>query len=97
MLIPVPRDVFPFLLTRPSQGVTDGLPCSLSVKKFLLTRPSQGVTYDYNEVIGDADISTHTPLAGRDAAVAGGVETTGISTHTPLAGRDQKVQRSDTR
>ena len=34
------------------------------------------------------EISTHTPLAGRDKNPASVVTGVGISTHTPLAGRD---------
>ena len=33
-------------------------------------------------------ISTHTPLAGRDDIILNGVYDAEISTHTPLAGRD---------
>ena len=35
-----------------------------------------------------SNISTHTPLAGRDAYSAAQHFIVGISTHTPLAGRD---------
>ena len=35
------------------------------------------------------EISTHTPLAGRDGIpFSGDIDAVGISTHTPLAGRD---------
>ena len=37
----------------------------------------------------EPDISTHTPLTGRDSCVSSGViESLKISTHTPLTGRD---------
>ena len=35
-------------------------------KIFLLTRPSQGATNEYGGSLIPEDISTHTPLAGRD-------------------------------
>ena len=35
------------------------------------------------------DISTHTPLAGRDSGMDSFRRDFSISTHTPLAGRDQ--------
>ena len=55
---------------------------------FLLTRPSRGATdFEFDEET-DSIISTHTPLAGRDASASNII----ISTHTPLAGRDRDGQ-----
>ena len=39
-----------------------------AVSRFLLTRPSRGATYSEGEFNHGDLISTHTPLAGRDAA-----------------------------
>ncbi len=68
--IPVKGYFESFLLTRPSRDVT----CSGGVLthgcKFLLTRPSRDVTNWQAEVQRPHGISTHTPLAGRDGAVA---------------------------
>ena len=36
----------------------------------------------------ERDISTHTPLAGRDSEKCNDCDYDEISTHTPLAGRD---------
>ena len=39
------------------------------------------------------NISTHTPLAGRDAGLEKCTKLViGISTHTPLAGRDEQAE-----
>ena len=77
-----------FLLTRPSQGVTSRSQSLQGKKLFLLTRPSQGVT-DSGHLVGYYhDISTHTPLAGRDFEKSELTREKIISTHTPLAGRD---------
>ncbi len=40
------------------------------------------------QVIQYLGISTHTPLAGRDAEIGEDGKCVVISTHTPLAGRD---------
>ena len=59
---------------------------------FLLTRPSRGAT---PQGIGKStilDISTHTPLAGRDYSDPDNLSHYQISTHTPLAGRDVQLQ-----
>ena len=62
------------------------------VSKFLLTRPSRGATYDDQKVYLDFNISTHTPLAGRDQHNITVELYENISTHTPLAGRDIRVR-----
>ena len=59
-----------FLLTRPSRGATMCFMTRPLVCRFLLTRPSRGAT---NLIVNHTDksvISTHTPLAGRDACVS---------------------------
>ena len=60
------------------------------LESFQPTRPLRGATDEPWYDNADRDISTHAPLAGRDAAF----EDTGlepeISTHAPLAGRDSK-------
>ncbi len=55
---------------------------------FLLTRPLRDVTMYNVHHLPKFDISTHTPLAGRDDVVQIDDMETLISTHTPLAGRD---------
>ena len=57
--------------------------------RFQLTRPLRGVTTFIARVELRNDISTHTPLAGRDLIPKEDKATIKISTHTPLAGRDQ--------
>ena len=56
--------------------------------RFLLTRPSRGATRALSVHCVGFTISTHTPLAGRDAHSLPGLPLRSISTHTPLAGRD---------
>ena len=55
---------------------------------FLLTRPLRDVTLGLQVVFHVHDISTHTPLAGRDMLGLKTLSEMLISTHTPLAGRD---------
>ncbi len=58
---------------------------------FLLTRPSRDVTPRSYYTDMAAQISTHTPLAGRDLKSLGLDDNAlKISTHTPLAGRDEE-------
>ena len=59
-----------------------------SAPKFQLTRPLRGVTLRSADTNDYIRISTHTPLAGRDAMPGNVFERKRISTHTPLAGRD---------
>ena len=55
-----------FLLTRPLRDVTKrGVQCD-GYKKFLLTRPLRDVTFADMWASRVVEISTHTPLAGRD-------------------------------
>ena len=56
---------------------------------FLLTRPLRGATSRRRSFSRRLRISTHTPLAGRDAKLNRIDENKIISTHTPLAGRDE--------
>ena len=78
-----------FLLTRPLRDVTKCGKQSAGSGRFLLTRPLRDVTMGEQGKFQHSDISTHTPLAGRDKVIP---ENTAlgqvISTHTPLAGRD---------
>ena len=55
-----------FLLTRPSRDVTRLERLKISETKFLLTRPSRDVTTYGGSYMETSNISTHTPLAGRD-------------------------------
>ena len=56
----------PFQLTRPSRGVTMCAAMARNaILSFQLTRPSRGVTKNY-QFTHLLEISTHTPLAGRD-------------------------------
>ena len=59
---------------------------------FLLTRPSRDVTGICPIKYRVPEISTHTPLAGRDKKPTVDIPLLIISTHTPLAGRDEKLQ-----
>ena len=65
--------------------------------KFQLTRPSRGATVSHQESRGSLDISTHTPLAGRDPLAPFRQHIIVISTHTPLAGRDIDEQTNKVR
>ena len=58
------------------------------ISQFLLTRPSRDVTYPQTRLDMIYNISTHTPLAGRDGDITVNGFPESISTHTPLAGRD---------
>ncbi len=59
---------------------------------FQLTRLLRGVTYlSTLSRWYTTHISTHTPLARRDAAGADATSVTVISTHTPLARRDSDL------
>ena len=55
-----------FLLTRPSRDVTMKSDVFGAGQIFLLTRPSRDVTKSIYTLSVEDDISTHTPLAGRD-------------------------------
>ncbi len=61
---------------------------NVAAEAFLLTRPLRGATVIAISKILIPDISTHTPLAGRDKIDGDFLGMTDISTHTPLAGRD---------
>ena len=56
-----------FLLTRPLRDVTQTGSGCIRTCSFLLTRPLRDVTVTGTLQSGDVAISTHTPLAGRDA------------------------------
>ena len=78
-----------FLLTRPLRDVTEYGYVHQPFFKFLLTRPLRDVTSSPVRTGPYTIISTHTPLAGRDAGLRMRLPWRGkISTHTPLAGRD---------
>ena len=55
-----------FLLTRPSRGATHCNGIIIQNRSFLLTRPSRGATAGSLLKRTQRNISTHTPLAGRD-------------------------------
>ena len=55
-----------FLLTRPSRDVTGRSRTGIIKLPFLLTRPSRDVTKCSGKWVHQKQISTHTPLAGRD-------------------------------
>ena len=83
------RALMRFLLTRPLRDVT-GLAGGCDIlQEFLLTRPLRDVTRCRSLFRRRTQISTHTPLAGRDGQVHQCLPQRDISTHTPLAGRDQ--------
>ena len=79
---------FKFLLTRPLRGATPSTARSTRTRSFLLTRPLRGATVAPVVVCFAKQISTHTPLAGRDSIKRKHKSFSTISTHTPLAGRD---------
>ena len=56
-----------FLLTRPLRDVTNGSDNGRAGAEFLLTRPLRDVTHRPKEPQQVQQISTHTPLAGRDS------------------------------
>ena len=59
------------------------------IEKFQPTRPLRGATHAAVGLFGDAIISTHAPLAGRDyIELLTYMRDSLISTHAPLAGRD---------
>ena len=60
-----------------------------TIDGFQLTRLLRGVTSTFVLSIAASTISTHTPLARRDADNTGALADTTISTHTPLARRDE--------
>ena len=55
-----------FLLTRPLRDVTVGTCTGNTYSVFLLTRPLRDVTGHEFKDLRHTEISTHTPLAGRD-------------------------------
>ncbi len=55
---------------------------------FQPTRPLRGATFERNAAEINGLISTHAPLAGRDALNGRVALNECISTHAPLAGRD---------
>ena len=55
-----------FLLTRPLRDVTSSFFACTAFKLFLLTRPLRDVTVLQLHTTNTLDISTHTPLTGRD-------------------------------
>ena len=62
-----------------------------SATLFQPTRPLRGATMDHPYISVSCVISTHAPLAGRDAVDPSHRRTSKfISTHAPLAGRDSK-------
>ena len=60
----------------------------LTRTSFLLTRLLRGATVNILDFLIDILISTHTPLARRDAKDKDAEKRAKISTHTPLARRD---------
>ena len=80
-----------FLLTRPLRDVTIFDINDNELLEFLLTRPLRDVTKIRLWREYGRQISTHTPLAGRDfPALRRDCLHWEISTHTPLAGRDEQ-------
>ena len=57
-----------FLLTRPSRDATSSGQLTGTITRFLLTRPSRDATSKSFDKLERDEISTHTSLAGRDAA-----------------------------
>ena len=67
---------------------------SVQLAEFQPTRPLRGATGLWCPFVRASEISTHAPLAGRDAVPAqSGEGAADISTHAPLAGRDLRSRR----
>ena len=60
---------FLFLLTRPLRDVTSFAFASALALQFLLTRPLRDVTFQNHLLLALTNISTHTPLTGRDKLI----------------------------
>ena len=58
-----------FLLTRPLRDVTSFAFASALALQFLLTRPLRDVTFQNHLLLALTNISTHTPLTGRDKLI----------------------------
>lgn len=57
---------------------------------FQSPRPLRGATFNVGDIVPFFLISTHAPLAGRDAFSGISRYSSDISTHAPLVGRDSK-------
>ena len=78
-----------FLPTHPLRGATTDRQQALTDIEFLPTHPLRGATEEDVAPEEIDFISTHAPLAGCDARLAGVmVASISISTHAPLAGCD---------
>ena len=78
-----------FQPTRPLRGATNTRSPATSVRDFNPRAPCGARPLGPKEKALIILISTHAPLAGRDATRAFSRSTLRISTHAPLAGRDQ--------
>ena len=91
--------IFPtirFQPTRPLRGATLYKLIDTESNKFQPTRPLRGATKKLDSLTGHGLISTHAPLAGRDAGFMHRLSAFDISTHAPLAGRDYiPIENSD--
>ena len=79
-----------FLLTRLLRGATIAFKICFQRCKFLLTRLLRGATVGTHLYPGLDGISTHAPLARRDARIPVFPGIVAISTHAPLARRDER-------
>ena len=85
-----------FQPTRPLRGATLYKLIDTESNKFQPTRPLRGATKKLDSLTGHGLISTHAPLAGRDAGFMHRLSAFDISTHAPLAGRDYiPIENSD--
>ena len=84
-----------FQLTRPLRGATSSSISSSSHFVFQLTRPLRGATRAGIHAAGIKSISTHTPLAGRDARVqCSQREDEDFNSHAPCGARRKDIRRS---
>ena len=67
------RLISPFQLTRPLRGATSCFAADMQQRVFQLTRPLRGATVRWITAASGLKISTHTPLAGRDASIASSI------------------------
>ena len=85
------RCIFVYFNPRAPCGARRAAPLWRTVCRiFQPTRPLRGATADRVAHLRAGLISTHAPLAGRDACARSDTEHITISTHAPLAGRDNR-------
>ena len=83
-----------FQLTRPLRGATTESRPQSGTSTFQLTRPLRGATHLLTQSFLSQEISTHTPLAGRDRKRAGnGRLVSHFNSHAPCGARHSRTPR----